>query len=246
MEPMTPSITEIADDIYRISTWIPDVTPEGFTFNQFLVVADEPLLFHTGHRGFFPLVSGAIAEVVPVESLRWVSFGHVEADESGSMNMFLAAAPEAQIVHTPLGCEISLNDLCDRAPVALPEGEVLDLGGKRIRSIPTPHVPHGWEAHVLFEETTRTLLCGDLLSQAGAPEPLTSGDVVGPALAAEAIFGATCLAPHTGATIRGLGELQPRTLAIMHGSSFEGDGHQTLHDLAAAYDELTAKALAAV
>lgn len=243
---MTPSITEIADDIYRISTWIPDVTPEGFTFNQFLVVADEPLLFHTGHRGFFPLVSGAIAEVVPVESLRWVSFGHVEADESGSMNMFLAAAPEAQIVHTPLGCEISLNDLCDRAPVALPEGEVLDLGGKRIRSIPTPHVPHGWEAHVLFEETTRTLLCGDLLSQAGAPEPLTSGDVVGPALAAEAIFGATCLAPHTGATIRGLGELQPRTLAIMHGSSFEGDGHQTLHDLAAAYDELTAKALAAV
>lgn len=243
---MTPSITEIADDIYRISTWIPDVTPEGFTFNQFLVVADEPLLFHTGHRGFFPLVSGAIAEVVPVESLRWVSFGHVEADESGSMNMFLAAAPEAQIVHTPLGCEISLNDLCDRAPVALPEGEVLDLGGKRIRSIPTPHVPHGWEAHVLFEETTRTLLCGDLLSQAGAPEPLTSGDVVGPALAAEAIFGATCLAPHTGATIRGLGELQPRTLAIMHGSSFEGDGHRTLHDLAAAYDELTAKALAAV
>lgn len=243
---MTPTITEIADDIYRISTWIPDVTPEGFTFNQFLVVADEPLLFHTGHRGFFPLVSGAIAEVVPVESLRWVSFGHVEADESGSMNMFLAAAPEAQIVHTPLGCEISLNDLCDRAPVALPEGEVLDLGGKRIRSIPTPHVPHGWEAHVLFEETTRTLLCGDLLSQAGAPEPLTSGDVVGPALAAEAIFGATCLAPHTGATIRGLGELQPRTLAIMHGSSFEGDGHQTLHDLAAAYDELTAKALAAV
>jgi flavorubredoxin len=246
MEPSTPTTTEIADDIYRISTWLPDVTPEGFTFNQFLVVADEPLLFHTGHRGLFPLVSGAIAEVVPIESLRWISFGHVEADESGSMNMFLNAAPEAQVVHTPLGCDISLNDLCDRPPLALEEGEVLDLGGKRIRSIPTPHVPHGWEAQVLFEETTQTLLCGDLLSQAGAPEPLTSDDLVGPALAAEEMFGSTCLAPHTGATIRGLGELRPRTLAIMHGSSFEGDGRQALGDLAAAYDDLTAKALAAV
>lgn len=246
MEPLTPTITEIADDIHRISTWIPDVTPEGFTFNQFLVVADEPLLFHTGHRGFFPLVSEAIAGVVPVESLRWISFGHVEADESGSMNMFLTAAPEAQIVHSPLGCEISLNDLCDRPPVALDEGEVLDLGGKRIRSIPTPHVPHGWEAHVLFEETTQTLLCGDLFSHVGAPPALVSSDVVGPALEAEAMFGATCLAPHTGATLRGLGDLQPRTLAIMHGSSFEGDGRQALHDLATGYDELAAKALAAV
>ncbi|MFP5320779.1 MAG: MBL fold metallo-hydrolase [Acidimicrobiia bacterium] len=244
MEPMTPTITEIADDIYRISTWIPDVTPEGFTFNQFLVVADEPLLFHTGHRGFFPLVSGAVAEVLPVESVRWISFGHVEADESGSMNTWLAAAPESRVVHTPLACDVSLNDLCDRAPQALPEGEVLDLGGKRIRSIATPHVPHGWESHVLFEETTGTLLCGDLFSQVGAPAPLTEGDIVGPAMAAEAMFGATALAPSTGATIRRLGDLDPRTLAVMHGSSFRGDGRRALHDLAAAYDGLLAASAA--
>jgi flavorubredoxin len=242
MEPMTPTITEIADDIYRISTWIPDVTPEGFTFNQFLVVADEPLLFHTGHRGFFPLVSGAVAEVLPVESVRWISFGHVEADESGSMNTWLAAAPESQVVHTPLACDVSLNDLCDRAPQVLPEDEVLDLGGKRIRSIATPHVPHGWESHVLFEETTGTLLCGDLFSHVGAPAPLTEGDIVGPAMAAEAMFGATAIAPNTGATIRRLGDLDPRTLAVMHGSSFRGDGRQALHDLAAAYDGLMAQA----
>jgi flavorubredoxin len=240
MEPFTPTITEIADDIYRISTWIPDVTPEGFTFNQFLVVADEPLLFHTGHRGFFPLVSGAVAEVVPVESLRWISFGHVEADESGSMNMFLAAAPEAQIVHNPLACDTSLNDLCDRPPLALEEGAVLDLGGKRIRSIPTPHVPHGWEAHVLFEETTQTLLCGDLFAHVGAPEPLTSEDIVGRALATEEMFQGMSMSPNTAPVLRQLGDLQPRTLAVMHGSSFTGDGGKALYDLAAGTEELAA------
>jgi flavorubredoxin len=238
MEPMTPTTTEIADDIYRISTWIPDVTPEGFTFNQFLVVADEPLLFHTGPRGFFPLVSGAVDEIVPVETLAWVSFGHVESDESGSMNMFLGAAPDATVVHNPLACDISLNDLCDRPPLALAEGEVLDLGGKRIRSIPTPHIPHGWEAHVLFEETTGTLLCGDLLSQAGGPAPLTDGDVVAPALFAESLFGQMSMAPHTGATLRALGDLQPRTLAIMHGSSFSGDGGTALYDYAAGLEAM--------
>jgi flavorubredoxin len=238
MEPMTPTITEIADDIYRISTWIPDVSPEGFTFNQFLVVADEPLLFHTGPRGFFPLVSGAIAEVVPVESLRWISFGHVESDESGSMNMFLATAPDAQVVHGPLACDVSLNDLCDRPPLALPEDQVLDLGGKRIRSIATPHIPHGWESHVLYEETTGTLLCGDLLSQVGAPPALTESDVVGPALAAEAMFGQMSMAPHTGATLRALGDVQPRTLAIMHGSSFRGDGGKALDELASGLEEM--------
>jgi flavorubredoxin len=237
---MTPAITEIADDIYRISTWIPDVAPEGFTFNQFLVVADEPLLFHTGHRGFFPLVSGAIAEVVPVESLRWISFGHVEADESGSMNMFLTAAPDAQVVHTPLGCDISLDDLCDRPPLGLEEGQVLDLGGKRIRSIATPHVPHGWEAHVLFEETTQTLLCGDLFTHVGAPEPLTTEDIVGRALAAEEMFQGMSMSPNTAPVLRRLGDLQPRTLAVMHGSSFSGDGGKALYDLAAGTEELAA------
>src|SRR5688572_13183572 len=185
MEPPQPTVDEIADGIYRISTWIPDVTPIGFTFNQFLVVADEPLLFHTGLRGLFPLVAEAVATVLPVESLRWVSFGHVEADECGAMNMWLAAAPHSTVAFGALGCDISLNDLCDRAPRALAEGEVLDIGGKRLRQISTPHVPHGWEAQVLFEETTGTLFCGDLFTHAGAVPALTSGDVVEPALVAE-------------------------------------------------------------
>jgi flavorubredoxin len=238
MNAMQPTVNEISDGIYRISTWIPDVTPVGFTFNQFLIAADEPLLFHTGGRGLFPLVAEAVATVVPVESLRWITFGHVESDECGSMNMWLTAAPHSRVAHGVLGCDISLNDLCDRTPRALQEGEVIELGGKRVRQISTPHVPHGWEAQVLFEETTGTLLCGDLFTQVGAGPALVTDDVVGPALAAEGMFHATCLAPHTGQTMRTLGDLEPATLAIMHGPSFQGDGKQALYDLASSYEKL--------
>jgi flavorubredoxin len=241
-EPFQPTVDEIADGIYRISTLIPDVSPEGFTFNQFLVAGEEPLLFHTGMRGLFPLVSEAVATVLPVESLRWITFGHVEADECGSMNMWLAAAPQAQVAHGALGCDVSLNDLADRPPRALADGEVLELGGKRVRQIPTPHVPHGWEAQVLFEETTGTLLCGDLFSQVGGGPALVTDDVLGAALAAEGMFGQSSLAPHTGQVLRGLGDLQPQTLAIMHGSSFQGDGRQALYDLAGAYEQMAAAA----
>ena len=235
---MQSTVNEIADGIYRISTWIPEVSPDGFTFNQFLIAADEPMLFHTGGRGLFPLVAGAVATVLPVEQVRWISFGHVESDECGSMNMWLASSPHSQVVHGELGCDVSLNDLCDRPPRALAEGEVLDLGGKRVRQISTPHVPHGWEAQVLFEETTGTLLCGDLFSQVGAPAALTTGDVVEPAMAAERMFHASTMAPHTGAVLRGLGDLEPSTLAIMHGASFSGDGSRALYDLATAYESL--------
>jgi flavorubredoxin len=237
-----PAIDEIAPDIYRISTWIPDITPDGFTFNQFLIRADEPLLFHCGHRGLFPMVSEEVAKVVPVESLRWITFGHVEADESGAMNMWLEAAPDSQVAHGALGCMVSLNDLCDRPPRPLAEGEVLDIGGKRLRQISTPHVPHGWEAQVLFEETTGTLLCGDLFTQVGAGQALTTDDVVEAALAAEGMFHATCLAPTTPQTLRALGDLNPTTLAIMHGRSFQGDGRQALHNLADAYEQLIVSA----
>jgi flavorubredoxin len=237
---MQPTVDEIADGIYRISTWIPDVSPEGFTFNQFLVRGDEPLLFHTGPRMLFPFVAEAVATLVPVESLRWITFGHVEADECGSMNMWLAAAPNSQVAHGALGCDVSLNDLCDRPPRALEEGEVIDIGGKRLRQISTPHVPHGWEAQVLFEETTGTLLCGDLFSQIGAPPALTSDDVIDPAMAAEAMFHATCLTPQTAPTLRALGDLDPTVLGIMHGSSFQGDGRKALYELAAAYEGLHA------
>ena len=241
MEAMS-TVDEIAPDIYRISTWIPDITPDGFTFNQFLVRADEPLLFHCGHRGLFPQVAEAVAKVVPVESLRWITFGHVEADESGAMNMWLTAAPDSQVAHGALGCMVSLNDLCDRPPRPLAEGEVLDIGGKRLRQISTPHVPHGWEAQVLYEETTGTLLCGDLFTQGGAGPALTTDDVVEAAIAAEGMFHATCLAPSTPQTLRTLGDLNPSTLAIMHGRSFQGDGRQALYDLAAAYEQMIASA----
>jgi flavorubredoxin len=242
MEPMQPTVDEIADDIYRIATYVPEVSPEGFTFNQFLVKADEPLLFHTGPRGMFPLVAEAVATVVPVEALRWITFGHVEADECGSMNMWLTAAPNSQVAHGALGCDISLNDLCDRPPRALDEGEVIDLGGKRVRQISTPHVPHGWEAQVLYEETTGTLLCGDLFTQVGAGPAVTTDDVVEPAMAAEQMFHATCLAPHTAKTLQQLGDLSPTTLAIMHGASFRGDGKAALYDLAVGYEALIAAA----
>jgi flavorubredoxin len=242
MEALQPTVEEIADGIHRISTWIPDVSPDGFTFNQFLVVAEEPLLFHTGMRGLFPLVAEAVDRVLPVETLRWVSFGHVEADECGATNMWLAAAPASEVAFGALGCGISLNDLCDRPPRALAEGEVIELGGKRVRQISTPHVPHGWEAQVLFEETTGTLLCGDLFSHVGKVPALTSDDIVQPALDAEAMFHATCLAPHTARTLRSLGDLNPTTLAVMHGSSYQGDGKRALYDLAAAYEQLLAVA----
>src|SRR4051812_42535461 len=242
MEPMQPTIDEIADGIYRIATWVPEVGPDGFTFNQFLVAADEPLLFHTGPRGMFPLVAEAVATVLPVDSLRWVSFGHVESDECGAMNMWLAAAPDSQVTFGELGCMVSLNDLCDRPPRPLADGEVIDLGGKRVRQLATPHVPHGWEAQVLYEETTGTLLCGDLFTNTGAGPALRSGDIVEPAMAAEAMFHQTALAPHTGQTLRRLGDLRPSTLAVMHGSSYQGDAGQALYDLADQYDKLIADA----
>jgi flavorubredoxin len=241
-QPFQPTVDEIADGIYRISTLIPDVGPSGFTFNQFLVVADDSLLFHTGPRQLFPLVAEAAATVMPVERLRWISFGHVEADEMGGANAWLAAAPDAEVTFGTLGCQVSLNDLCDRPPVALAEGQVVDLGGKRLRQISTPHVPHGWEAQVMFEETTGTLLCGDLLTRVGPGPALSGDDPLEGAMMAEEMFHATALAPHTGATIRGLSELEPTTLAIMHGPSFAGDCGDVLRRAAVAYEALLAPA----
>ena len=235
---MDTKVDEIADGVYRISTWVAEIAPPaGFTFNQFLIQADQPLLFHTGPRAMFPLVSEAVARVLPIDQLRWITFGHVEADECGSMNDWLAAAPNAEVAHGIVGCMVSLNDLADRPPRALADGEVLDLGGKLVRHIDTPHVPHGWEARVLFEETTATLLCGDLFTALGNGPAVTSDDIVAPAMEAEAVFRASSLAPDTAAVMRQLGELAPQNLALMHGSSYHGDGHQALRDLAAAYEE---------
>ena len=214
---METKVDEIADGIYRLSTNVPEIAPGGFTFNQFVVNADEPLLFHCGPRQMFPLVSEAAAKVIPLESLRWITFGHVESDECGSMNEWLAAAPD--------------EPECGAAV----DGEVIDLGGKRVRHFDTPHVPHNWEARVLHEETTNTLLCGDIGEHPGDGPAITEGDVVGPAMEGEEMFLASSLTPALAPTIRKLADLQPATLAIMHGSSFSGDCAATLHALADYY-----------
>jgi len=244
---MITNIDEIADGIFRFSTCVPGVTPDGFTFNQFLIKADEPLLFHTGMKALFPLVSDAVSKVVPIGSLRWITFGHVEADECGSMNQWLEAAPRSQVAHGEVGVMVSLNDMAIRPPRALKDGEVLDLGGgKRVRHIDTPHVPHGWEARVLFEESTRTLLCGDLFSHTGEGPAITSADILEKARQAEEAFRASCLTPTSGATIRKLAELSPKTLAIMHGSSFNGNTERALLGLADLYDGWCRQAAASV
>jgi flavorubredoxin len=239
---METRIDEIADHIYRFSTHVPDIGPTGFTFNQFLIDAGQPLLFHTGLRALFPPVANAVASVVSLDKLRWITFGHLEADESGSMNQWLAAAPNAQVAHPLMGCMVSVNDLADREPRPLGPDEVVDLGGKRIRNIDTPHVPHGWDAHVLYEETTGTLLCGDLLSQVGNGPAITSDDIVEAAKQAEDMFQPTCLTPRTAPSIRALADLQPRTLAIMHGSSYNGDCSKALLQLADDYERRLAAA----
>jgi flavorubredoxin len=227
-------VAEIAPDVYRFSTYVPAV---GITFNQFLVDAEEPLLFHTGLRALFPGVSAAVERVVPVERLRWITFGHVEADECGAMNSWLASAPRSEVAHGLLGCLVSVNDLADRPPRPLQDGEVLDLGGRRVRRIETPHVPHGWDAGLMFEETTGTLLCGDLFTAPGEGPALTEHEITGPALQAEDVFRATCLTPATGPTIRALADLRPTTLGLMHGPSYAGDCTAALRDLADGYDE---------
>jgi len=243
---METQTTEVADGIYRFSTFVPDVGPTGFTFNQYLIDDEQPLLFHTGHRAMFPSLAETVARIIPVDRIRWIAFGHVEADECGAMNELLAAAPHAEVAHSTLGCLVSLNDLADRPPVPLTDGQVIELGAHRVRHIDTPHVPHGWEARVLYEETTNTLLCGDLFTQLGNGPAITTGDILGAAAQAEDVFGATCLTPNTGPTIRGLAGLAPETLAVMHGSCFTGDGETALLALADEYDERLAGASSAL
>lgn len=229
---MNTTTTEIAADIFRISTFVPDA---GMSFNQILIKADEPLLFHTGMRALFPLVSDAVSRLLPLSSLRWISFGHVEADECGAINHWLDAALDAQVAFGGIGCMVSVNDLADRAPHPLDDGDVIDLGGKRVRYLATPHVPHGWEAGVLFEETTSTLLCGDLFTQLGDGPAVRTESPIEATIVAEDMFGYSSLSPSTAPTVERLADLAPTTLALMHGPTHTGDGEQWLHDLAADY-----------
>jgi glyoxylase-like metal-dependent hydrolase (beta-lactamase superfamily II) len=231
---MDTCIDEIAAGVYRISTYVPEA---DFMFNQFLLDGEEPLLFHTGPRRMFPLTSQALARVRPVEDLRWITFGHLEADECGGMNVFLAAAPQAQIAHGRVGCMVSIDDLADRPPRPLDDGDVLDIGGHRVRYLATPHVPHAWDAGVHLDESTGTLLCGDLFTAVGNRAPLVESERLGPAMAAEDISSATSLTPRTGETLRPLADLTPSTLSLMHGPSFTGNGTEQLTELARQYDQ---------
>ncbi|MDZ5461718.1 oxygen-binding di-iron domain-containing protein [Azohydromonas lata] len=230
---MDSQITEIAADIYRIHT--PVQLPGGFTFsfNQYLLVDEEPLLFHTGPRKLFAPVSAALARVMPLARLRHVALSHVEADECGAMNEFLAAAPQAAPLCGRIAAMTSMEDLAERAPRALADGELLCLGRHTVQWFDTPHLPHGWECGLLMDTTTRTFFCGDLFTQPGAgDQPLTDADILGPSEAFRQAMDYFAHVPHTPATLERLATQAPRTLACMHGSAWSGDGGALLRDLA--------------
>jgi flavorubredoxin len=223
------NVHEIAAGIYRISTPVSTI-PGGITFNQILVVDEQPLLFHTGPRRMFPLVREAVAHVLGDASrLRHVSFSHFEADECGSLNDWLAVAPGAQAVCSAVAAMVSVNDVADRPPRGLADGQELSLGQKRMRWIDAPHLPHNWECGYLFETTTRTLLCGDLFTQPGADvPPLTEGDILGPSEALRRNMGGVAIEANTRQLIEKLASTEPTTLATMHGSAYRGNGHALL------------------
>jgi flavorubredoxin len=227
-------IDEIAAGIYRISTPVPETEfPGGFSFNQYLIDDDAPLLFHTGLRRLFPLVREAIASVLDPSRLRWLAFSHVEADECGALNPLLSIAPGAAPLCGAVAADVSVRDLADRPPRALADGEELGLGGHRVRWLYTPHLPHAWECGYLFEITTRTLLCGDLFTQPGNRHaPLTEVDILAPSEAMRAAMDYFAHAPDTGALLDKLALTNPETLACMHGSAWRGDGAALLRELA--------------
>ncbi len=235
------NISEIAPNLYRISIYAP---AGDLQFNHFLIKDDESLLFHTGLRGMFPEVREAVSRLINVAELRHISFSHFESDECGALNEWLAAAPNADVICSQVGAIVSVNDFIGREAKAPAEGETFSTGKYRFRYVPTPHLPHGWDAGVLFEETEKTLLCSDLFHQTGDVEPLTESDVVGRSRAAMRAYQAGVLAdyvPYTPLTARNLNKLAalgPRTLAIMHGSSFRGDCSRALADLHVAYRDV--------
>jgi len=231
------NVYEIVDGIYRINTPVAIEGAGGFSFNQYLIVDDEPLLFHTGLRKMFPLVREAVASILPIERLRYIAFSHVEADECGSLNEWLAAAPESVPLCGTVAAMVSISDLADREPIALADEEPRTLGAHAVRWFDTPHLPHAWECGFLMEERTRTLLCGDLFTQGGADlPPITESDILGPS---EEFRHEMDYFSHTTKArpmLERLAAAKPTTLACMHGSAWHGDGAKLLRALA---DELT-------
>ncbi len=229
------SVAEIGDGIYRISTPLPPnpVMSSGFTFNQFLIADDEPLLFHSGPRKLFPFVREAVDAVLPSSSLRYIGLSHFEADECGSLNDFLAIAPNALPLCGAIAKMTSVDDVADREARGLGDGEELSIGKRTLRWLDTPHLPHGWECGYLFETSTRTLLCGDLFTQPGAEHvALTEGDILGPSEGMRAAMDYYAHGRDTGALFAKLAATEPTTLACMHGASWTGDGSALLGELA--------------
>jgi len=231
------NIQEIANGIYRINT--PVELPVGaFSFNQYLIVDDKPMLFHTGPRRMFPLVQEAIAAILPPERLSYIAFSHFEADECGSLNDFLAVAPESVPVCGKVAALVSVNDVADRPARALGDGESLDLGHHTLRWFDTPHLPHGWETGLMFDDATRTLLCGDLFTQPGAgKDALVETDILGPSEAFRGAMDYYAHTPNTNAMLQRLAEQSPTTLACMHGSAWRGDGAALLRALAQSVEQ---------
>jgi flavorubredoxin len=226
-------IDEVAASVYRITTAIPpSAVPGGFTFNRYLVVDDEPLLFHTGPRRMFPIIHDAIASVMPIEKLRWIGVSHVEADECGALNGLLAVAPQATALCSQIAAMVSLDDLADRPPRGLANGEIVSLGRRKVTWLDAPHVPHAWECGYLFEQTDRTLFCGDLFTQSGSdPVPLTTADILGPSEEMRALLDYYSHTTNVAPIIEQLAATRPATLACMHGSAWAGDGEVLLRAL---------------
>ena len=227
------NVHEVAEEIYRINTPVVIEGAGGFSFNQYLIVDDEPLLFHTGPRKMFPLVREAVASVLPVERLRYIAFSHVEADECGSLNAWLGAAPQSVPLCGTVAAIVSIGDLADRAPRALADEELLRLGRHAVRWFDTPHLPHAWECGFLMEERTSTLLCGDLFTQAGADlSPITESDILGPSEAFRHKMDYFSHTKNARVMLERLASTNPATLACMHGSAWHGDGAKLLRALA--------------
>ena len=229
------NVHEVADGIYRINTPVPLPDGSQFNFNQYLIVDDAPMLFHTGQRQLFPVVREAIDSVMPVERLAYIGFSHFEADECGSLNALLALAPRAVPVCSQIGAMVSIGDYADRAPRALADGEELPLGRHTIRWFDTPHMPHAWECALMMDTSTRTFFCGDLFTQGGSGEvALTESDILGPSESFRTPMDYYAHSPQTSAILERLARERPATLACMHGSAWRGDGARLLRELAVA------------
>ena len=227
------NIHEVSEGIYRINTPVVFANGNTFSFNQYLVSDDEPLLFHTGPRKMFPLVREAIASILPVERLRYLAFSHVEADECGALNGWLAVAPESMPLCGRIAAMVSIEDLADRSPRILTDGEAMSLGKHSVRWFDAPHLPHGWDCGFLMEEQTRTFLCGDLFTQGGAGlPPITESDILGPSEAFRENTDYYSYTKNARGMLDRLATLEPTTLACMHGSAWSGDGAKLLRALA--------------